>query len=83
MVKKSSPDKTPPEKIDIIIESDQWESAEPARFTWRHGLIISLIISLILAGAILFVLGFLVIAGVVVIAAIVINIILFILRKLA
>jgi hypothetical protein len=78
MAKKSPTHKTPPEQIDIIVESDQWESATPPRFTWKHGLIIALI----LAGAILFAFGFLVVAGIVLVAAIVVNLIAFIIRKL-
>lgn len=79
MAKKLTPKETPPEHIDIIIESEAWESTSPPpRFTWRHGLILALI----LGGAILFAFGFLIIAGVILLAAIIINIVLFIIRKL-
>ena len=70
--------KLPPEKIDIIIESQQWESPSPRRFTWRHGLILALILS----GAILFAFGFLIIAGIIVVAAIIINLVSFIIKKI-
>lgn len=78
MVKKTMPKKPDAERVDIIIESTQWETPTRARFTWRHGVILALI----LAGAILFALGFLIIAGIVLLAAIVVNLILFIIKKL-
>ena len=69
----------PKEKIDIIIEEEQWESPEsPRRFTWKHGLVLALIIAV----SILFAFGFLIIAGIVLLAVIIINIFLFIIRKL-
>lgn len=78
MVKKTTPKKHEIEEVDIIIESTQWESPTRARFTWRHGVILALI----LGGAILFAFGFLIIAGVILLAAIVVNIVLFIIKKL-
>lgn len=67
------------EEVDIIIESDQWESpSPPPRFTWKHGLILALILGV----GILFAFGFLIIAGIVLLAAIVINVFLWIIRKL-
>ncbi|MBA3813554.1 MAG: hypothetical protein H0X26_03550 [Alphaproteobacteria bacterium] len=79
MAKERPPKIDDHEKVDVIIESEQWESPSPARFTWQHGLILAIILGL----AILFAFGFLIIAGIILLAAIVINIFLFILRKLA
>jgi len=78
MAKKPLSKKNETEEVDIIIESTQWETNSRARFTWRHGLILALI----LAGAILFAFGFLIIAGIVLLAAIIANIIIFIVKKL-
>jgi len=78
MAKKLPPEKNQSEKVDIFIESQQWESPSSPRFTWRHGLILALI----LGGAILFAFGFLVIASIILLVAIVINVVLFIIRKL-
>lgn len=78
MAKKHPPKKNDSEEIDLIIESEQWENTTPYRFTWRHGLILALI----LGGAILFAFGFLIIAGIVLLAAILVNIIVFIVKKL-
>ena len=80
MAKKLTPEKNPPEKIDLIIEGQQWESPRitPPRFTWRHGLILALI----LGGGILFAFGFLIIAGLVLIAVLMMNIFLFVIKKL-
>lgn len=78
MAKKLPPEKTNDEEVDLIIESQQWETASPTRFTWRHGVIIALILGV----AILFAFGFLIIAGILLLAAIVINIFLFIIKKL-
>lgn len=78
MAKKIPPEKKPPEEIDIIIEGQQWESPSPTRFTWRHGLILALI----LGGGILFAFGFLIIAAFILLAVIIINIFLFIFRKI-
>jgi hypothetical protein len=79
MAKKRTPKPNHPEEVDLIIESQQWESPSPPRFTWQHGLILAIILGL----AILFAFGFLIIAGIILLAAIVINIVLFIIRKLA
>lgn len=78
MAKKLPPEKIPPEEVDIIIESQQWQTNTPPHFTWRHGLILALIIG----GAIFFAFGFLIIAGIILLAAIVVNIILFLIKKL-
>lgn len=78
MAKRRLPKKDEAEEVDIIIESTQWETPSRAQFTWRHGLILALI----LAFALLFAFGFLIIAGVVLIAAIAVNLILFIIKKL-
>lgn len=77
MAKKHLSEKNDDEVVDIIIEEHQWEGSQ-ARFTWRHGLMLALI----LGGAILFAFGFLIIAAVVVIAAVLINIISFLIKKL-
>ena len=78
MAKKHPPEKNNEEEVDLIIESQQWESATPTRFTWRHGVIIALILGV----AILFAFGFLIIAGIILMAALVMNIILFIIKKI-
>jgi len=78
MAKKTIPKKLDAEEVEIIIESTQWETPTRARFTWRHGVLLALI----LAGALLFAFGFLIIAGIVLLAAIVVNLILFIIKKL-
>lgn len=78
MAKKPTLKKDEAKEVDIIIESTQWETPSRASFTWRHGLILALI----MAGAILFAFGFLIIAGTILLAAIVINIVLFIIKKL-
>jgi hypothetical protein len=79
MAKKRPPQVDDREEVDIIIESEQWESPTSPRFTWRHGLILALILGL----AILFAFGFLIIAGIILLAAIVVNVFLWIIRKLA
>lgn len=80
MAKKNPPEKSSPEEVDVdlIVEGQQWESSSAPRFTWRHGLILALI----LGGALLFAFGFLIIAGIILLAAIVLNIVLFIIKKL-
>lgn len=78
MAKKHTPKHVTTETEEIIIESTQWETPSRARFTWKH----AFILALILAGAILFAFGFLVVAGVVLLAAIAVNLIVFILKKL-
>jgi hypothetical protein len=78
MAKKHPPKPVTIETEEIIIESTQWETPSRARFTWKHGIILALI----LAGAILFAFGFLIVAGVVLLAAIVVNLIVFIIKKL-
>ncbi|OJW51083.1 MAG: hypothetical protein BGO67_12185 [Alphaproteobacteria bacterium 41-28] len=79
MAKKLRPKVKDDEKIDIKVESWQWERASPPRFSWKHWLILALIIAV----AILFAFGFLIIASVVLIAWIVIHIVLFIFKKLS
>lgn len=78
MDKKHPPTRDHREEVDIVIESQQWESPSSARFTWRHGLILALILGI----AILFAFGFLIIAGIILLAAIVMNIVLFAIKKL-
>jgi hypothetical protein len=79
MAKKLRPKINDDEKIDIKVENWQWETTSPRlSFTWKHWLILSLIIAV----SILFAFGFLIIAGLVLIAWIVINIMLFIFKKL-
>jgi len=78
MAKKLSPKVNDDEKIDLEVENWQWEVSS-RRFTWKHLLAFVLIITV----AILFAFGFLIIAAVVFIALIVINIMLFIFKKLS
>lgn len=80
MAKKTPPKVKDTEKIQVEVESWRWEeSTSRSRFTWKHGLILALI----LAGAILFIFGFLIIAGVILIAGIILNIVLFIFKKIS
>lgn len=79
MDKKSPPKKKTLEEVDIIIESDQWESpSPPPHFTWKHGLILALILGV----GILLAFGFLIIGGIILLAAIVIKIFLWVVQKL-
>lgn len=78
MAKKIPSEKKDLEEIDIIIESEQWETTPSFRFTWRH----ALILMLILAGGILFAFGFLLIAGIILLTVIIMNVVAFIFRKL-
>ncbi len=78
MAKKLPPKVNDDEKIHIKVENWQWEAPAP-RFTWRHMLALILIIAV----AILFAFGFLIIAGVVLLAGIILNITLFIFKKLS
>lgn len=77
MARKILPPEDDDENVDIIIEEHQWNTTT-SKFTWRHGLILALI----LGGAILFAFGFLIIAGLVLMAVILINIVSFIIKKL-
>ena len=78
MDKKHPPKHRVTETEEIIIESTQWETPSRPRFSWKH----ALILALILAGALLFAFGFLIVAGVILLAAIVVNLIVFIIKKL-
>lgn len=77
MAKKISPQSNENEKIDLKVESWQWETRSP-RITWRHWLAFAILLTVV----IFFAFGFLIIAGVVFIAAMLINIVLFLFRKL-
>jgi|GEM_PF-4097501 len=66
------------QKVHIEVESWRWETASP-RFTWKHWLVLAILLAI----AILFAFGFLVIAGVVLIVGIIINVVLFLLKKLS
>ncbi|MBL8676403.1 MAG: hypothetical protein JNJ47_03115 [Alphaproteobacteria bacterium] len=77
MAKKPVPKKEVEENIHIEVESWQWEEKSP-RFTWKHWLILALLIAV----GLLFAFGFLVVAGVVLIIGIVLNLVYFIFRKL-
>jgi len=76
--------KKPPKKIEhedkihLEVESWQWDSSSK-KFTWKHWLIIALLLSV----AILFAFGFLIIAAVILFVGIIINIVLFILKKIS
>ena len=77
MVKKLTPKKREEENIHIEVESWQWEEKSP-RFTWKHWLILALLVAV----GLLFAFGFLFIAAVVLIIGIVLNLVYFIIRKL-
>lgn len=66
------------DEVHIKVESWQWEPRSP-RLTWKHWLIISILIAV----GILFAFGFLIIAAVLLIVGIIINIVLFLLRKIS
>jgi uncharacterized ion transporter superfamily protein YfcC len=66
------------EEYDIQIESWQWETNH-TRLTWKHWLVMAIL----LAVAILFAFGFLIIAAVLLIIGIIIHIIAFIFKKLS
>jgi hypothetical protein len=66
------------DEVHIKVESWQWETRSP-RLTWKHWLVIAIL----LAVGILFAFGFLIIAGVLLIVGIIINIVLFLLRKIS
>ena len=78
MAKKTIPKKPDAEEVEIIIESTQWETPTRARFTWRHGLILAIFATI----GILFAVSFVTLAAIILIVTIVINIVLFIIRKL-
>jgi len=65
-------------KVHIEVESWRWETAS-TRFTWKHWLGLAILVAI----AIFLAFGFLVIAGVVLVVAIIINIVLFLLKKLS
>ena len=77
MAKKSTPKKREEENIHIEVESWQWEEKSP-RFTWKHWLILALLVAV----GLLFAFGFLVVAGIVLVIGIVLNLVYFIFRKL-
>ncbi|MBY0501143.1 MAG: hypothetical protein K2P93_03990 [Alphaproteobacteria bacterium] len=66
------------DEVHIKVESWQWETPS-RRLTWKHWLAIALL----LAVGILFAFGFLIIASVLLIIGIIINIFLFLLRKIS
>lgn len=78
MAKKHMPKKENDEKVDLEVESWQWETKSP-RMTWKYWLAIAILIAV----GILFAFGFLIVASVVLIAAIILNIVLFLFRKLS
>jgi hypothetical protein len=65
-------------KVHVEVESWRW-STSSTRLTWKHWLVITVL----LAVAILLACGFLIIAGVVLIVGIVVNLVLFLLKKVA
>jgi len=77
MAKKPAPKKREEDNVHIEVESWQWEEKSP-RITWKHWLILSLLVAV----GLLFAFGFLVVAGVVLIIGIVVNLVYFIFRKL-
>lgn len=77
MAKNSSlpPKKT--EETHVTVESWQWDARPPRRWTWKHGLALIFIIVFL----ILFSFGFIVIAGTILIIGLIMNILLYILKK--
>ncbi len=66
------------EEVHIEVESWQWNTA-PQRFTWKHWLVLVVLISV----AILLGFGFLIIAGVALIIGVVVSLVLFLFKKLS
>lgn len=77
MAKKLRPKANDEEKVDLEVESWQWETRS-SHFNWKHGLALAVL----LAVALLFAFGFLIIAGVVLILGIIFNLVLFFFKKL-
>lgn len=78
MAKKHRPTLKEEEKVHVTVESWQWETPSPRRFTWKHGLILAIL----LAAAILLALGFILIAGVVLVVVLALNLISYLFKKL-
>lgn len=77
MAKRLSPKSTQNEKVHIEVESWQWESSSP-RPLWKYWLAFATL----LAVGILFAFGFLILAAFALIIAILINLVLFLFKKL-
>ena len=78
MVKKLPRPSNENRKIHLEVESWRWET-KSSRLTWKHWLALAVL----LAVAILFAFGFLIIASVVLVVGLVVNIVLFLLKKLS
>ncbi len=78
MTKKNSPKHHEDEKVDIKVESWQWETRQP-RFNWKYALAFAILIVV----GLLFAFGFLLIAGIVLIIGFVINLILFLFQRIS
>ena len=78
MAKKDLHDKHESEKVNLYVESWQWETAS-SRFKGKHWFAVAILLSV----AILFAFGFLIIAGVLLIVGVIFNLTLYILKKLS
>lgn len=78
MTKKNTPKPHEDEKVDLKVESWQWETRQP-RFNWKYALAFAVLIVV----GLLFAFGFLVIAGVVLIIGLIINLVLFLVRRIS
>ncbi len=79
MTKKHPRPSNETHKVDIEVESWQWQTGSSQRFTWKH----ALILAVILAFAILLAFGFLVVASIVLVVGVILNLVIFLLRKLS
>jgi hypothetical protein len=75
MVKK--PPKKKEDHVDLEVESWQWETSS-RRLTWKHWIVIASLLGV----AVLFAFGFLIIAAAVLFIALLVNIVLFVLKKI-
>ena len=78
MAKKPHPTPKKEEVVHVTVESWQWKTPPSRRFTWKHWLILAVLIAV----AALLALGFILIAGVVLIIALVLNLVFYVFKKL-
>lgn len=79
-MRKSKLPKPSNENKEVHVEVDSWQwETKPSRFTWKQWLVLALLISV----ALLFAFGFLIVAAVVLAIGLIINIILYFLKKLS
>lgn len=77
MAKKLRSKENNEEKIDLEVESWQWQT-KSSQFNWKFGVALAVL----LAVALLFAFGFLIIAGVILVLGVIFNLALFLFKKL-